>query len=178
MLRQLRDAIFARRDEIADVITRETGKPRVEAIFAESAPRARHRRFSRAPSPALATSRTRAASQPRHESEVRLAGIRSARRRRDHLAVELSVLDSHGAGNSRARGGQRGAAEALRTDAVVRPTGRRTGRTSKISAGSGASAARPRRTRRGNHRSRPGQSFLHRQRRDRPTHRRSLRPKS
>jgi acyl-CoA reductase-like NAD-dependent aldehyde dehydrogenase len=35
MLRHLRDAIFARRDEIADVITREAGKPRVEAIFAE-----------------------------------------------------------------------------------------------------------------------------------------------
>ncbi|MGA8674435.1 MAG: aldehyde dehydrogenase family protein [Candidatus Acidiferrales bacterium] len=35
MLRVLRDAIFARRDEIADIITREAGKPRVEAIFAE-----------------------------------------------------------------------------------------------------------------------------------------------
>jgi acyl-CoA reductase-like NAD-dependent aldehyde dehydrogenase len=35
MLRSLRNAIFARRDEIADVITREAGKPRVEAIFAE-----------------------------------------------------------------------------------------------------------------------------------------------
>src|SRR6202041_3796536 len=35
MLRHLRDAIFARREEIADVITREAGKPRVEAIFAE-----------------------------------------------------------------------------------------------------------------------------------------------
>ena len=35
MLRHLRDAIFARRDEIVDVITREAGKPRVEAIFAE-----------------------------------------------------------------------------------------------------------------------------------------------
>jgi len=35
MLRHLRDAIFARRDEITDVITREAGKPRVEAIFAE-----------------------------------------------------------------------------------------------------------------------------------------------
>jgi acyl-CoA reductase-like NAD-dependent aldehyde dehydrogenase len=31
----LRDAIFARRDEIAEVITHEAGKPRVEAIFAE-----------------------------------------------------------------------------------------------------------------------------------------------
>jgi acyl-CoA reductase-like NAD-dependent aldehyde dehydrogenase len=35
MLRRLRDAIFARRDEIAEAITREAGKPRVEAIFAE-----------------------------------------------------------------------------------------------------------------------------------------------
>src|ERR1700722_17294042 len=35
MLRRLRDAIFARRDEIVDVIAREAGKPRVEAIFAE-----------------------------------------------------------------------------------------------------------------------------------------------
>jgi acyl-CoA reductase-like NAD-dependent aldehyde dehydrogenase len=35
MLRGLRDAIFARRDEIADIVTREAGKPRVEAIFAE-----------------------------------------------------------------------------------------------------------------------------------------------
>ena len=35
MLRRLRDAIFARRDHVADVISRETGKPRVEAIFAE-----------------------------------------------------------------------------------------------------------------------------------------------
>jgi succinate-semialdehyde dehydrogenase/glutarate-semialdehyde dehydrogenase len=35
MLRRLRDTIFEHREEIADVITRETGKPRVEAIFAE-----------------------------------------------------------------------------------------------------------------------------------------------
>ena len=35
MLRRLRDAIYARRDEIAEVISRETGKPRIEAIFAE-----------------------------------------------------------------------------------------------------------------------------------------------
>jgi acyl-CoA reductase-like NAD-dependent aldehyde dehydrogenase len=35
MLRRLRDAIFERREEIVDVITREAGKPRVEAIFAE-----------------------------------------------------------------------------------------------------------------------------------------------
>ncbi|HUA00490.1 MAG TPA: aldehyde dehydrogenase family protein [Candidatus Aquilonibacter sp.] len=34
-LRRLRDAIFDLRDEIADVISRETGKPRVEAVFAE-----------------------------------------------------------------------------------------------------------------------------------------------
>jgi acyl-CoA reductase-like NAD-dependent aldehyde dehydrogenase len=35
MLRGLRDAICVRRDEIVDVVTREAGKPRVEAIFAE-----------------------------------------------------------------------------------------------------------------------------------------------
>ena len=35
MLCGLRNAIFARRDQIADVVTREAGKPRVEAIFAE-----------------------------------------------------------------------------------------------------------------------------------------------
>jgi acyl-CoA reductase-like NAD-dependent aldehyde dehydrogenase len=34
-LRNLRDALFKNRDKIADVISRETGKPRVEAIFAE-----------------------------------------------------------------------------------------------------------------------------------------------
>ncbi|HEX4003199.1 MAG TPA: aldehyde dehydrogenase family protein [Candidatus Acidoferrales bacterium] len=34
-LRRLRDAIFDARDEIAATISRETGKPRVEAIFAE-----------------------------------------------------------------------------------------------------------------------------------------------
>jgi len=34
-LRRLRDAIFDSRDEIADTISRETGKPRVEAVFAE-----------------------------------------------------------------------------------------------------------------------------------------------
>ena len=35
MLRRLRDTIFEHREEVADIITRETGKPRVEAIFAE-----------------------------------------------------------------------------------------------------------------------------------------------
>jgi succinate-semialdehyde dehydrogenase/glutarate-semialdehyde dehydrogenase len=35
MVQRLRDAIFDSREEIASVITRETGKPRVEAIFAE-----------------------------------------------------------------------------------------------------------------------------------------------
>ena len=34
-LRRLRDAIFDSRDEIAATISRETGKPRVEAVFAE-----------------------------------------------------------------------------------------------------------------------------------------------
>lgn len=34
-LRDLRDAIFEAREEILDVVTRESGKPRVEAIFAE-----------------------------------------------------------------------------------------------------------------------------------------------
>ena len=34
-LQRLRDVIFESRDEIAWVITRETGKPRIEAIFAE-----------------------------------------------------------------------------------------------------------------------------------------------
>jgi acyl-CoA reductase-like NAD-dependent aldehyde dehydrogenase len=35
MLRRLRDVIFHSREEIADTISRESGKPRVEAIFAE-----------------------------------------------------------------------------------------------------------------------------------------------
>ncbi|HWZ53975.1 MAG TPA: aldehyde dehydrogenase family protein [Candidatus Acidoferrales bacterium] len=35
VLRRLRDAIFERREDIANVVTRETGKPRVEAILAE-----------------------------------------------------------------------------------------------------------------------------------------------
>jgi acyl-CoA reductase-like NAD-dependent aldehyde dehydrogenase len=35
MLRKLRDAIYEARDEIAELISRESGKPRVEAIFAE-----------------------------------------------------------------------------------------------------------------------------------------------
>jgi acyl-CoA reductase-like NAD-dependent aldehyde dehydrogenase len=34
-LLRLRDAIYSRRDDIATIISRETGKPRVEAIFAE-----------------------------------------------------------------------------------------------------------------------------------------------
>lgn len=35
MLRKLRDAIFERRDDIANIVVRETGKPRAEAILAE-----------------------------------------------------------------------------------------------------------------------------------------------
>ncbi|MGH9702921.1 MAG: aldehyde dehydrogenase family protein, partial [Candidatus Acidiferrales bacterium] len=35
LLRRVRDKIFERREEIVSVITRESGKPRVEAIFAE-----------------------------------------------------------------------------------------------------------------------------------------------
>jgi acyl-CoA reductase-like NAD-dependent aldehyde dehydrogenase len=35
MLRKLRDIIFERRDDIANIVTRETGKPRAEAILAE-----------------------------------------------------------------------------------------------------------------------------------------------
>jgi acyl-CoA reductase-like NAD-dependent aldehyde dehydrogenase len=35
LLRRLRDKIFERHDEIADIITRESGKPCVEALFAE-----------------------------------------------------------------------------------------------------------------------------------------------
>jgi acyl-CoA reductase-like NAD-dependent aldehyde dehydrogenase len=35
MLRKLRDVIFEHRDDIANIVTRETGKPRAEAILAE-----------------------------------------------------------------------------------------------------------------------------------------------
>src|SRR5579862_6954514 len=35
MLRKLRDIMFERRDDIANIVTRETGKPRAEAILAE-----------------------------------------------------------------------------------------------------------------------------------------------
>src|SRR5579864_7138889 len=35
LLRKFRDLVYERRDEIVDVISRETGKPRVEALFAE-----------------------------------------------------------------------------------------------------------------------------------------------
>ncbi len=35
LLRRLRDVLFARRQEIAEVITREAGKPRVESLLAE-----------------------------------------------------------------------------------------------------------------------------------------------
>jgi len=35
MLRRLRDAIFERREDVVDVVSRETGKPRVEAVLAE-----------------------------------------------------------------------------------------------------------------------------------------------
>ena len=35
MLRKLRDAIFERRDDVANIVVRETGKPRAEAILAE-----------------------------------------------------------------------------------------------------------------------------------------------
>jgi len=35
LLRRLRDVLFARRQEIADIISRETGKPHVEALFSE-----------------------------------------------------------------------------------------------------------------------------------------------
>jgi acyl-CoA reductase-like NAD-dependent aldehyde dehydrogenase len=35
LLRRVRDRIFERREEIVSVITRESGKPRVEAVFAE-----------------------------------------------------------------------------------------------------------------------------------------------
>ncbi len=34
-VRRLREAIYARRQEIAELVTRETGKPRVEALFAD-----------------------------------------------------------------------------------------------------------------------------------------------
>lgn len=35
MLRRLRDVLFARRQEIAEIITRETGKPKLEALLSE-----------------------------------------------------------------------------------------------------------------------------------------------
>jgi acyl-CoA reductase-like NAD-dependent aldehyde dehydrogenase len=35
LIRQFRDVVFTRRQEIADVISREAGKPRVEVLFAE-----------------------------------------------------------------------------------------------------------------------------------------------
>jgi acyl-CoA reductase-like NAD-dependent aldehyde dehydrogenase len=35
LIRQLADALYSRRDELADLVTRETGKPKTEALFAD-----------------------------------------------------------------------------------------------------------------------------------------------
>ncbi len=69
---RLRDAIYSRRDDIADAISRETGKPRVEAIFSEVLLALDTTNFLARQAPRWLRAGTRAASQSRAESEIRL----------------------------------------------------------------------------------------------------------
>ena len=81
MLRKLRDAIFERRDDIANIVVRETGKPRAEAILAEVLLALDTADFLARQAPRWLRLAARPAPQHRAEGEIRLARIRAAWRR-------------------------------------------------------------------------------------------------
>ena len=146
MLRKLRDAIFERRDDIAEHRHSRNRQAARRSHTRRSASRARHRELPRAPGAAMAAPGTRPASQHRAESKIRLARIRAAWRRRNHFALEFPVRDSDDGIDSGSRRWQLRAAEALGTHARHRRAGRRTHRSRRFSERSGADPARWRRS--------------------------------
>ena len=124
MLRKLRNAIFERRDEIANIVTRETGKPRAEAILAEVLLALDTADFLARQAPRW----LRPERVPHHNIALKAKSgwleFEPHRRRRNYLALEFPLRDSDDGIDSSSRRRKRGAAEALGTHARHRRASR------------------------------------------------------
>ena len=114
------DALLDEIDEIAELLVREQGKPRVEAYTMELLPTvdALHW-FAKAGPKILADEKVPMRQAfPRRKSGALL--LRADRRRRRDRALELPLVDPLRRGRDRADGGQRRGAEAGLADAAAR----------------------------------------------------------
>ncbi len=111
--REFQAETVRKKSEIAAAITREAGKPLAEALITEVLVVLDAARFLIDNAWRLAARRAGSARQSGHQAEARMAGTRTARRDRNHLAVELSVLDSGDRNAGRAGRGQCRGAEAV-----------------------------------------------------------------
>jgi len=118
VIREFQSKLHARKSEIAAAITREAGKPLAEAITTEvlvvldAAPLPDRERRATTPR------RTGAARQPSHKAQARTPSARTSWRNRDHLSVELPVLDSGNRDTGGSGRWERSGAEAVGIDAA------------------------------------------------------------
>ena len=119
-LRRAAQVLVDHSDEIAELLTREQGKPRVEAYTMEVLPTIDLLALVRRPRPADPRRRADQVHAAHAQAEEELLQLRADRRRRRDRALELSVVDPVRRGRDRADGRQRRRAEAGVADAADR----------------------------------------------------------
>ena len=176
-LRRAAEVLVEEIDEVAELLTREQGKPLTESYTMEVVPTidALHWCAERGPE----DPRRRADPHGRRPCSSSQAGqvqLRAARRRRRDRALELPVVDPVRRGRDRADGRQRRRAQAREPDAAARRADPRDVREGRPARGPGARRPRRRRGRPGAVRVVGAEDLLHRLGRGRPQGRRDLRP--
>ena len=113
ILRDFQRLLHHKKSEVAQLVTREAGKPYVEALLTEVLVVLDAARFLHRKRVQVAARRARAARQSGHEDQVRPPASRTLWRDRNHLALELSLFDSCDGKPGGAGGGKCGGGEAL-----------------------------------------------------------------
>ncbi len=172
------DALLDELDEVAELLVREQGKPRVEAYTMELLPTVDALHWVAKAGPKMLADEKVPMRQAFTRVEERALLLRADRRRRRDRALELPLVDPLRRGRDRADGGQRRGAEAGLADAAARREDPRGLRARRRPRGPGAGRPRRRRGRRGARPLLGRQGLLHRLGRGRPPRRRGLRAAS
>ena len=167
-------AIIDHLDELAELLTREQGKPMNESYSMELLPTIDSLRWLAEAGPGILDDE-RIPLPDLHQAEARPLHLRAARRGGRDRALELPLVDPLRRGGDRADGGQRRGAQARLAHAADRRADPGGVRARRAARGPRAHGPRRRRGRAGARRVERGQDLLHRLGRGRPRRRRGVR---
>ena len=174
-MRRAAQVIIDPLDELAELLTREQGKPRNEAYVMELLPTIDALHWIADDGPKILADERIKLPQLFLQAEERAVRLRAARRGRRDRALELPVVDPVRRGRDRADGRQRRGAEARVAHAADRRADPRGVRARRAARGPRADRARRRRGGQGAGRVERGEDLLHRLRRGRPRRGRGVR---